>query len=169
MNSYNITKYLYFLVLLLLCIGYLLLSKKYLKYKYSKIFYIRISILCYLFYILSDSLLYTLVFTIFIIYMLDIYHTNELKEHMNDNENDNDNDNENDNDNYNENDNDENNMELYNNRQVIETFFKYGNKLLENEQFINDYKNNKLDENKNLHNLSEKVKKFKKLVEPKKD
>ena len=163
MEPSNIYKYIYFLVLILLIIGYFLLSKKYLKYKYSIIFYIRFSIMSYLFYVLSDSLLYTCLFIIFILYALDLYHKNEIKEHMKNNNNNNNNNNENDNDNENENEN-ENNIDMYNNRKTIENFFLYGNQLLDNEQFINDYKNNKINENNNLHNLSSKVKKFKEMI-----
>ena len=41
----NLYKYLYFLVLMLLVVGYILFSGVYLKYKFTKTFYIRMSIL----------------------------------------------------------------------------------------------------------------------------
>ena len=55
MKTDNLFKYIYFLILMILIVGYFLMSGIYLKYKYSRLFYIRISILSYLFYVLSDN------------------------------------------------------------------------------------------------------------------
>ena len=85
MSPDNLHKYIYFLVLMLLIVGYGLLSGLYLKFKFTKLFYIRMSILSYLFYVLSDNLLYTLVFTIFILISVNVYHKNSLVERFQEN------------------------------------------------------------------------------------
>ena len=83
MNPKNIYKYLYFLIILLLVVGYILITKKHLNHKYTILFYIRYSVVIYLFYILSDSLLYTLLFGIFIFIAVNIHYRNTEIEQFN--------------------------------------------------------------------------------------
>ena len=149
----NLYKYLYFLVLMLLVVGYILFSGIYLKYKFTKTFYIRISILIFLFYVLSDNLLYTILFGIFILISVNIYHKNSIIEGFKENLEDDLDD-----------DLDEQNIELYNNKKTIEDFYEYSNKLLANEAFINDSKNSKNNTNIKIDSINKKLKKIKNLM-----
>ena len=149
----NLYKYLYFLVLMLLVVGYILFSGVYLKYKFTKTFYIRISILIFLFYVLSDNLLYTILFGIFILISVNIYHKNSIIEGFKENLEDDLDD-----------DLDEQNIELYNNKKTIEDFYEYSNKLLANEAFINDSKNSKNNTNIKIDSINKKLKKIKNLM-----
>ena len=149
----NLYKYLYFLVLMLLVVGYILFSGVYLKYKFTKTFYIRMSILIFLFYVLSDNLLYTILFGIFILISVNIYHKNSIIEGFKENLEDDLDD-----------DLDEQNIELYNNKKTIEDFYEYSNKLLANEAFINDSKNSKNNTNIKIDSINKKLKKIKNLM-----
>ena len=149
----NLYKYLYFLVLMLLVVGYILFSGIYLKYKFTKTFYIRMSILIFLFYVLSDNLLYTILFGIFILISVNIYHKNSIIEGFKENLEDDLDD-----------DLDEQNIELYNNKKTIEDFYEYSNKLLANEAFINDSKNSKNNTNIKIDSINKKLKKIKNLM-----
>ena len=139
MNSKNTYKYIYFILLLILIIGYILIKGYNKKFKYSTLFYIRMGILSFLFYILSDNLLYTVIFSIVILFAVELHHRNNVTEHL---------------------DNKEENIDLQSNRKAIDDFFEYGNKFLKNEAFINNYKQRKDNEFKNIDKLSKKVKTF---------
>ena len=159
MNPKNIYKYLYFLIILLLVVGYILITKKHLNHKYTILFYIRYSVVIYLFYILSDSLLYTLLFGIFIFIAVNIHYRNTEIEQFNNKKSNKDKDKDKDKNNiYTENE--ENLIEMNNNKKTVETFFKFSNKLLENKDLIKKY-NSKFYKDKNKYkNLSNKIDAF---------
>ena len=160
MKTDNLFKYIYFLILMVLIVGYFLISGQYLKFKYSRLFYIRISILSYLFYVLSDNLLYTLIFITFISISVSIHHRNSLIENFKENVKENvkkkntnvkkKKTNVKKNKNKNE-DKETFEMDLYNNKQIIKGFYEYSDHLINNEEFINNnMPQNKSENNRNL-------------------
>lgn len=160
MNPKNIYKYLYFLIILLLIVGYILITKKHLNHKYTILFYIRYSVVIYLFYILSDSLLYTLLFGIFIFIAVNIHYRNTEIEQFNNkksikykNKKDNKNKKV-----YTENE--ENLIEMNNNKKTMETFFEFSNKLLENKDLIKEHNSKFYKDKKKYKNLSNKIDAF---------
>jgi len=171
MSPDNLHKYVYFLVLMLLIVGYGLLSGLYLKFKFTKLFYIRMSILSYLFYVLSDNLLYTLVFTIFILISVNIYHKNSMVEHYEGMEGSGLEDKKDKKskkaDGLDEaGDYKEDMIEQYNNKQIIKEFYEYSNKLLENENFINSYgdSTNTNTNNNKIKNITNNINKIKGIL-----
>ena len=170
MSPDNLYKYIYLMILILLGVGYILLTGVYLKYKFSILFYIRMSILTLLFYVLSDNLLYTILFTIFILISVNIYHNNSrkgLKEHFNDNYNDiypekETLQNNNDNDNYNDNDDD---REIAQNSKTIEDFYEYSNKLIKSQKVLNDFNSPENTINKKVANITSNLDKINNLIE----
>ena len=158
MNPKNIYKYLYFLIILLLVVGYILITKKHLNHKYTILFYIRYSVVIYLFYILSDSLLYTLLFGIFIFIAVNIHYRNTEIEQFNNKKSIKEKKDKKEKKVYTENE--ENLIEMNNNKKTMETFFKFSNKLLENKEFIKEH-NSKFYKDKNKYkNLSNKIDAF---------
>jgi hypothetical protein len=147
---------------MLLIVGYGLLSGLYLKFKFTKLFYIRMSILSYLFYVLSDNLLYTLVFTIFILISVNVYHKNSLVERFEENLKDkskNKDKNE-----SNDLEMDDPHIEMHNNKQNIEDFYEFSNKLLKNEDFISGYKDHKNKDNIKINKITKNIQKIKTLL-----
>lgn len=170
MSPDNLYKYIYLMILILLGVGYILLTGVYLKYKFSILFYIRMSILTLLFYVLSDNLLYTILFTIFILISVNIYHNNSrkgLKEHFNDNDgtledfdispeketlqNDNDDD--------------DDNREMAKNSKTIEDFYEYSNKLIKSQKVLNDFNSPENTINKKVANITSNLDKISNLIE----
>ena len=160
MNPKNIYKYLYFLIILLLIVGYILITKKHLNHKYTILFYIRYSVVIYLFYILSDSLLYTLLFGIFIFIAVNIHYRNTEIEQFNNKKSIKYKDKK---DNKNKKvytENEENLIEMNNNKKTMETFFEFSNKLLENKDLIKEHNSKFYKDKKKYKNLSNKIDAF---------
>ena len=178
MKTDNLFKYIYFLILMILIVGYFLISGQYLKFKYSRLFYIRISILSYLFYVLSDNLLYTLIFSAFISIAVSIHHRNSLIENFKENETKKTNVKKKKTNvkkkntkikNKDKEDNKEDfEIDLYNNKQIIKGFYEYGDNLIKNEKFINNnMPQNKSERNRNLkmNRINTNLEKITKLID----
>tara|TARA_A100001015_G_scaffold318617_1_gene439030 strand:- start:1630 stop:2154 length:525 start_codon:yes stop_codon:yes gene_type:complete len=169
MKSGNLSKYLYFLILIILVLGYYIITKQHLNHKYTMMFYIRFSIIVYLFYILSDSILYTLLFSVFIFIAINIHYRNKEIEHFNDNNKTKKKKNsekksiKKNKDTYS--DNQERLIELNNNRKTMETFFEYSNKLLENKDTINNFKNEFNEDREKYRNITNKIDQFQKKIQ----
>jgi hypothetical protein len=61
--------------------------------------------------------------------------------------------------------NEEFNIELAKDKKTIETFYKYGNALLENENFIDEFKKKKMNESLKIKNMKNKLSQLKENVE----
>ena len=183
MSPDNLYKYIYLMILILLGVGYILLTGLYLKYKFSVLFYIRMSILTLLFYILSDNLLYTILFTIFILISVNIYHNNSRKgliEHFYDKEEFNDFNetleelnispgnlkeklqNEKTNENITREDND---SEMATNSKTIEDFYEYSDELIKSQTILNDFNSPENMVNKKVANITTNLDNITNLIE----